>query len=118
MESLDNHFGEVIRLSPEASKSILEYLTQGSAEFTESRISIKILDSIGDEAPLRVSTIPYIQKLHDEVEESAWTHPSIALRSNCVACHQDVEGDGLFDEHEVDYPEEYKKAIEASEKGT
>lgn len=118
METLDDHFGEVVRLSPETSKSILEYLTRGSAELTESSISIKILDSIGDETPLRVSTIPYVRKLHEDVKESAWTHPSIASRGNCIACHPDVERDGLFDEHEVDYPEEYEKHIEALEDGS
>ena len=118
METLDDHFGEVVRLSPETSSAILEYLMRGSAELTESSISTKILDSIGDETPLRVSTIPYIRKAHEEVEESAWTHPSIASRSNCVACHPAVERDGLFDEHEVEYPVEYEKHLEALEDGS
>jgi hypothetical protein len=113
MENLEDHFGEKIQLPPETSKAILNYLAQGAAEFTESRVSIKILDSVGEEPPLRISTIPYIQKHHEDVEEDAWNHPSIGGRGNCVACHQNVEKDGLFDEDEVDYPEEYKKEIEA-----
>ena len=115
MENLEDHFGEKIQLPPETSKAILNYLTRGAAEFTESKVSIKILDSVGEETPLRISTIPYIQKHHEDVEEDAWEHPSIGARSNCVACHQDVEEDGLFDEDELDFPEEYKKEIEARE---
>ena len=115
MESLEDHFGEKVELPPETRQAILEYLSRGSAEFTESRVSIKILDSIGEKTPPRVSTIPYIQKKHEDVEEDAWQHASIAGRSNCVACHRNVEADGLFDEHELEYPEAYTKQVEASE---
>ena len=117
MENLEDHFGERIQLPPETSEAILGYLTRGAAEFTDSKVSIKILDSIGEKTPLRVSTIPYIEKQHEDVDDGAWKHPSIGAKSNCVACHQGVEGNGLFDEHDVVYPEEYEKAIEAGEEG-
>jgi hypothetical protein len=52
MEDLEDHFGEKIQLPPETSEAILNYLTRGAAEFTESKVSMKILDSVGEETTL------------------------------------------------------------------
>ena len=115
MENLEDHFGERIQLPPETSEAILEYLTRGAAEFTESKVSIKILDSIGEKTQLRVSTIPYNEKQQEHDDECALKHPSIGANSNCFASNQGEEGNGLIDQHHVEYPEEYENEIEEGE---
>ncbi len=105
MNGLDDHFGEKVQLEPEIRQDIQTYLTTYSADYTKSRTSIKILNSIKGNTPIRVSEIPYIIKKHDDIKPSVYNRKSIKHLSNCLACHPKASLNGSFDEDEVTIPE-------------
>ncbi|MGA1597990.1 MAG: cytochrome C [bacterium] len=106
LEEQGEHFGENLDLDPEVAQEIRTYLITHAAEFTPSKVSVHILDSIPEsESPLRVSETSFWKKKHEEMEEEkAFGRESVKSPSNCVACHTEVERDGDFDEHRVEVP--------------
>lgn len=104
MSSLDKHFGDSATLDEETRSDILNYLVKNSAETSSSRVSGKILASIGKtEAPLRITDTPYFKRKHREVRAEVFKRKSIGTPSNCTACHVTAET-GDFDEHKVKIP--------------
>jgi hypothetical protein len=104
MGSLDNHFGDSATLDETTRAGILDYLVTNSAEKSTSKISGKLLASIGkSEAPLRITDTGYFKRKHDEVRAAVFKRKSIGTASNCIACHLTAEK-GDFDEHKVKIP--------------
>ena len=105
MSNLSHHFGKAIVLEPSVKKDIEEYLTKHAAEFTESKYSVKILDSLKGRTPYQITSIRFITKTHHDVKRSVFRRNSIGGFSNCPACHQGVEQTGNFKEKFVKIPE-------------
>ena len=107
MENLDDHFGDTVTIDEDSKKEILNYLTKNASEKTQSKVSMKITKSAGSEVPTAVSDIKYIKKVHHDIEEEMWNHPDIKFKGNCIACHTKVDKTGVFNEHDVELPENH-----------
>ena len=105
MSSLQNHFGENAEMSAESRAVITAYLVEEAADKSVHRRSQRLLRGIAaDEAPQRISELPYMQKKHDEIPARfVQGNALVGSLANCVACHSQA-GKGYFDEHGVKIP--------------
>jgi len=103
LDQLDDHFGEEIEINPESENIISGYLIANSAEKSTGKIAIKIMKSIGNQTPQRITKIPYIQKNHHEISQTVIKRESIGSLSNCLACHTAAES-GVYDDDTVKIP--------------
>ena len=55
LADLSDHFGESIELDSESAKTISAYLKANSANYSSGKLSIKIMKSLGNRAPLRIT---------------------------------------------------------------
>jgi len=103
--SLDRHFGDNASLDPASLKVLGTYLQNHSADAGASRRARRILRAIpAGSTPLRISTLPYIRRQHDEIPSRyIKNNPQVKSLSNCVACHQGAER-GVFNEDSVRIP--------------
>jgi hypothetical protein len=53
--------------------------------------------------PLRISTSPFFQFMHDEVPASFWQRPKVGSKANCGACHRRADL-GRYRESEIEIP--------------
>jgi hypothetical protein len=87
----EGHFGP---MDEQIKKQIMTYLKTNSAENNSSKISRKIIASVGKNKPTKIMDIPYIRKKHDEISPDVFKRKSIGSSSNCIACHTKAkEGD-------------------------
>ncbi len=103
VDSPGGHAGGDLSIDKQAKKEIIEYLTQNSAERADSKRSRKILASIGNSVPTRISEVPYIKEKHHEIAQTVFLRKSIGSRGNCVACHRTAES-GDYDDENVSIP--------------
>jgi len=100
---LGNHFGEVVALDPDSKKIVAEHLTLNAAEYSRAKHSKKIMESIGDQNPIRVTAISYIQHKHRKISALVFARKSIGSLSNCPSCHITAEN-GTYGDDEVIIP--------------
>ena len=101
MTSLDDHFGDNAELDPETQGQITDYLAANSAEKSDAKRSRKIVRSLGNNAPMRLTETAYFQRKHDEVPERLVKgNDKVGSFSNCTACHTKAEA-GSFSESEI-----------------
>ena len=67
MSSLDERFGENAELSEDEENRIRSYLSDNTADHSNSRISINFMHSLRGQIPLRISGIPCFVKEHNEL---------------------------------------------------
>lgn len=103
LAGLDDHFGEAIELEPATKKGIIEYLKANAAEQSSAERAVKIIRSLGNQTPLRITQIPYIQRKHHEIKAEVLKRKSIGSLSNCLACHKTAES-GIYDDDSVVIP--------------
>ena len=103
LADLADHFGEAIELDPESKKIIAEYLKANAADNSSAKLSARIMKSIGNQTPQRITEIPYIQKNHHEISQDVIKRESIGSLSNCSACHTTAEK-GIYDDDNVKIP--------------
>jgi hypothetical protein len=103
LTDLAGHFGEAVQLDPESKKIIAEYLKKNAADYSSTKLSAKIIKSIGTQTPQRITEIPYIQKNHHEISQDVVKRESIGSLSNCLACHTTAEK-GIYDDDNVTIP--------------
>ncbi len=99
----DGHAGGGLSLDNKTKAEIEKYLTQNSAEKTQSKRSRKIVASIGSDVPTRISQVPYIKEKHHKIGQEVFSRKSIGWRGNCVACHKTAES-GDYDDDNVSIP--------------
>ena len=92
-----------VSLNREAKAEIEQYLVQNSADKSQSKRSMKILTSIDNDAPTRISEIPYIKKKHRDIREDVFARTPIKSRANCRACHKRADK-GIYDDDDVVIP--------------
>ena len=104
MDGLADHFGESAELDIQTSSHISNYLEQNALSKTKpSRLS-RMLRNIPENAPLRITELPYFIHEHDEIpKRMVVNNPEVGSFSNCEKCHKDAVG-GLFDEDQVLIP--------------
>ena len=105
MSGLESHFGDNAELDGEDYKIISEFLVANSADKSSYRRSRKIMRSLNkNEAPIKISELPYIKREHDEIPNKMIKYnKKVNSLSNCIACHAQAEK-GLFDEDNVRIP--------------
>lgn len=97
------HPGGDISLDEKTKTEIKNYLTQNSAENSPAKRSKKIMDSIGSDAPVMISEIPYIKHKHYKIGQEVFARKAIGSRGNCIACHKNAES-GVYDDDDVVIP--------------
>lgn len=104
LAKLDDHFGEMVKLDDDTKNVIVGYLNSNSAEKSTATRAIKIMRSLKNKVPLRVTDIPYINKKHnDEVSPDILKRKSIGSLSNCSACHTTADK-GIYEDNYVEIP--------------
>jgi len=53
--------------------------------------SEKIMRSLGNQVPMRISDIPYIREKRHELDPAIFKHESVGSLANCTACHITAE---------------------------
>jgi hypothetical protein len=104
LNGLSNHFGKAVNLDTDSKTRISEYLKANAADHSSGETAGKIMRSIGDQTPLRITEIPYIQKKHQNIGPDVLTRKSVGSLGNCSACHTTAD-QGVFDDDQVEIPE-------------
>jgi len=104
MKSLDDHFGETITLDDDSIKTIADYLNTNSAENSRIKRGAKIIKSLKNKIPMRITETPYLLHEHHEISPNVFNRESIKSFANCVACHTTAE-DGIYDDDNVKIPQ-------------
>ena len=103
LNQLDDHFGEEIELDPDSKKIISDYLNSNGAENSTAKRSVKIMRSLGNLVPVRITDIPYIREKHHKINPEVLKRESIGSLSNCITCHTTAE-EGIFEDDNVIIP--------------
>jgi hypothetical protein len=103
LDQLDDHFGEELEVDPDTIKTISEYLKTNSAEKSLSKRSKKIMRSLGNQVPMRITDIPCIRREHHELDPELFKRKSIGSLANCTACHINADK-GIYDDDDVKIP--------------
>jgi hypothetical protein len=103
LNQLDDHFGEEIEADPDTIKTISDYLKTNGAENSSSKRSKKIMRSLGNQLPMRITDIPYIRREHHELDPAVFKRESIGSIAHCAACHITAEK-GIYDDDDVKIP--------------
>ena len=103
LAGIEDHFGEVLELDPDSKKIIAEYLKASAAEYSSAKRAVKIMRSLGNRTPLRITEIPYIQEKHHEVSPYVLKRESIGSLSDCSACHT-TAAEGIYEDDYVSIP--------------
>jgi cytochrome c5 len=105
MNGLSGHFGDNAELAPEDQRALTDYLVNNAADRSGQKRAAKIARSLkSDEAPLRISEVPYIVRKHHEIpSRMIQDNPKVKHLSRCNACHSGAEA-GSFNEHDVTIP--------------
>ncbi|MEA3228012.1 MAG: cytochrome b/b6 domain-containing protein [Campylobacterota bacterium] len=100
MDGLDNHFGEKItdnNISQTQRVEIREFLLENSAESSTREIAVKIVNSVKDGRPLAITKTKLWREIHKEIPRDLYKTKKIKDKSNCFACHIDIEKGNLED---------------------
>ena len=60
--------------------------------------------SLGNNTPIRITEIPYIQAKHRKINQDVFQWESIGSLSNCSACHVTAEK-GIYEDDDVKIPQ-------------
>jgi mono/diheme cytochrome c family protein len=103
LNQLDDHFGKEVEADPDTIKSISEYLQTNAAENSPAKLSARIMRSLGNQVPMRITDIPYIRREHRKLNPAVFELESVGSPANCVACHTTAEK-GIYDDDNVKIP--------------
>lgn len=103
LANLEDHFGEMIELDENSRKAIAGYLKTNSAEYSSAKYAVKIMRSLRNQVPLRITDIPYILEKHDEISPNILKQEAIGSLSNCAACHTTATT-GIYEDDNVKIP--------------
>ncbi len=85
--STQKHFGENLDIDPKTKNLIASYLKENGAERSDDKISLKIMQSLEGKTPLRLTEVPFIQKMHRRYTPIVLKKRSIPFLGKCQACH-------------------------------
>jgi len=103
MANLDEHFEEPVELDDDSKKVISNYLKSNSAEYSSAKRAVKIMRSLGNHVPMRITDTPYILEKHHELKPEVFKRESVGSLSNCIACHTTAE-EGIYEDDNVKIP--------------
>jgi Dihaem cytochrome c len=104
-DALEDHFGDDASLEEPARAKIAAFLEAHAADDSGYKRSIKVRRSIPkDEAPLRITEVPYIRRKHADLgKERVQDNPKVKSLANCDACHRKA-AEGVYDDDTVSIP--------------
>lgn len=104
-EALADHFGDNAELEDPLRRELLAFLTDAAADKSWYKRSIKVRRSLkGDEAPLRITEVPYIRRKHADIPDKDITgNDQVRSLSYCDNCHRRAAR-GIYDEDTVEIP--------------
>lgn len=105
MNGLDDHFDDNAELEQKEQLEITRFLVSNSADNSNYRRSRKIMRTLSvNDAPLRITELPYIHREHNEIPTSMIkNNTQVGSLSNCTACHQKADK-GSFSERDISIP--------------
>lgn len=103
MENLKDHFGESIDLDDNSIKTITDYLNTNSADNSRTKRGAKVIRSLTNKIPERITEIPYLLHEHHEIPPDVFERESIGSFANCGACHTTAI-EGIYDDDNVKIP--------------
>ena len=103
LNGISDHFGESIELDSESSKTIFTYLKANAANYSSGKLSAKIIKSLGNQTPIRITEVPYILREHHEIQQNVLDRESIGSLSNCAACHTNADK-GIYEDDNIAIP--------------
>jgi hypothetical protein len=104
LANLEDHFGQTVELDDDSKRIISDYLKSNGAENSSAKRAVKIVRSIGNQYPVRITDIPYIKEKHGKIPSDVLKRNSIGSLSNCPACHKTAES-GIYDDDNVFIPQ-------------
>ncbi len=105
LAGLGDHFGEQVTLTPEAQSTVATYLTANSANSSSAKRAVKMMKSLGNQVPMRITDVPYIREKHHEISPEILKRKSVGSLSNCAACHTTAEN-GIYEDDNVVIPQQ------------
>ncbi len=97
MGNLENHFGEDASLDKATNHSILAFLEKNSAETSTQESAFKIGKELKKNSKiLAITKTNFWKNIHKNVDKNLFSSDAVKNRSNCKACHQDIQK-GLLD---------------------
>jgi hypothetical protein len=100
MQGLEDHFGENAEVDATTKHALENYLFKASSSGSYQ----KLFRNLGNQAPLRITELPYFVHEHDEIPSRFINaNDKVSSLSQCNACHQQAER-GQFDEDDVIIP--------------
>ncbi|MDO8453773.1 MAG: cytochrome b/b6 domain-containing protein [Sulfurimonas sp.] len=103
MDNLENHFGDDASLDEKDKKSIRDYLVENAAENSTKESAFNILKSIKNTEAIAITKTPYWQKRHEDIDKNIFASKEISVKSNCKACHKNIE-QGLLNDKDIKIP--------------
>ena len=100
VDGLDNHFGERItdqNISKEERIEIKNYLVTHSAETSTREVAVKITASVKDARPRAITKTKLWRDIHKDIPRDIFKKREIKDKSNCFACHKNIEKGDLED---------------------
>ena len=91
MGNLSDHFGEDASLSPAVVDEIQTYYEQNASDVSPVRAARKWRSS---GAVTRITDAPRFTRKHRSCSTAVWTHDRIKSKSNCLACHPNMQKTG------------------------
>jgi len=104
MDTLENHFGDDASLEEEDKISIRDYLVKNAAENATKESAFHILKSIKNTDIIAITKTPYWEKRHEQIDKSIFASKEVAAKSNCKACHGNIE-QGLLNDKDSKIPQ-------------
>jgi len=104
-DALSDHFGDDAALDEPTRREIAAFLDAHAADDSGYKRSIKVRRSIPkDEAPLRITEVPYIRRKHADLDAARiQDNPKVKSLANCEACHRKA-ADAVYDDDTVSIP--------------
>jgi hypothetical protein len=100
LASPGDHFGTPFDLDPAVKTRISQYLKEKGAEQSDNKFALKIMSSLDEQTPLRLTEVPYIQKKHRKITPEVLQRKAIGALNNCEACHRSA-AKGVFNKNIV-----------------
>jgi len=94
--NLGNHFGEDASLDDATAAELLAYHVKNASDVSTVRAATKWRTS-GPVA--RIIDAPRFIDKHRQCPDAVWAHPKVLSKSNCIACHKDMQRTGSTDEN-------------------
>ncbi len=104
MDGLADHFGENAELDDSTANELRNWLADNAADAPSRQRRNKLLRGVVDEAPLRITELPYFVDEHDDIPAHMVAgNAEVGSFSNCDSCHKGASR-GEFDDDTVDIP--------------